>query len=241
MVVSSLTRPYPVSLLLIVFLLLVPCYVLIGNLTSGRTVHVPALPWDRAVPLEPAWALAYGSLYLFLILLPVFVVRQPEHIQATVKAYLLVWGAAYVCFLVYPTVAPRPAEVVGGGFLDWGLRFLYAADTPYNCFPSIHVAHSFVSALTCYRVHRRVGVVATVCAALVAVSTLFARQHYIVDVLAGIALAGVAYVLFLRNRPRGQIPEMERRLAPVFALGTVVIVGTGIACFWLAYRLSRGA
>jgi membrane-associated phospholipid phosphatase len=241
MVVYSLTRPYPVSMPLIVFLLLVPCYLLIGDLTSGRAVHVPALPWDRIVPLEPAWALVYGSLYLFLIFLPVFVVRQPDHIRATVWAYLLVWGVAYICFLVYPTVAPRPTEVVGTGFVDWGLRFLYTADTPYNCFPSIHVAHSFVSALTCYRVHRRVGVAATVCAALVAVSTLFAKQHYIVDVLAGIALAGVAYVLFLRNRAREDVPELDRRLAPVFAAGTVVVVGTAIACFWLAYRVSGGA
>jgi membrane-associated phospholipid phosphatase len=241
MVVDSLTRPYPVSIPLIVFLLLVPCYVFIGNLTRGRAVHVPALPWDRALPLEPTWALVYGSLYLFLIFLPVFVVRQPDHIRATVWAYLMVWSAAYICFLVYPTVAPRPAEVAGNGFLDWGLRFLYAADTPYNCFPSIHVAHSFVSALTCYRVHRRVGVAATVCAALVALSTLFAKQHYIVDVLAGITLAGVAYVLFLRDQPHGQIPELDRRLAPVFAAGTVVVVGTAIACFWLVYRVSGGA
>jgi hypothetical protein len=41
-----------------------------------------------------------------------------------------------------------------------GLRFLYSSDPPYNCFPSLHAAHSFVSALTCYRVHRGVGIAA---------------------------------------------------------------------------------
>lgn len=35
-----------------------------------------------------------------------------------------------------------------------GLRALYSPDPPYNCFTSLHVAHSFVSALTSYRVHR---------------------------------------------------------------------------------------
>lgn len=237
MVVESLTRPYPVSVPMLALLALVPFYIFIGEWTVGRTLHVPALPLDRVVPLEPAWALVYGSLYLFLIIVPVFVVRQEEHIRRTVWAYLMVWIVAYLCFLVYPTVAPRPASVVGQGFMTWGLRFLYSADPPYNCFPSLHVAHSFVSALTCYRAHRKVGIATALCASLVAVSTLYAKQHYVLDIVAGVLLACVAYVVFLRNIPRESVPERDRRLAPVFALGAIGIVGLGLACFWVAYRL----
>src|SRR5207253_906556 len=118
--------------------LLVPCYIFIAEVMPDRTLHVPELAWDRVVPLQPTWGLVYGVLYLFLILLPVFVVRQEEQIRRTVLAYLMVWIVAYVCFLVYPTAAPRPAKVIGEGFAVWGLRFLYSADPPYNCFPSIH-------------------------------------------------------------------------------------------------------
>jgi membrane-associated phospholipid phosphatase len=124
-----------------------------------------------------AWALVYGALYAFLIVLPVFVVQREELIRRTVWAYLTVWTVAYVGFLLYPTVAPSPDTVTGQGFAVWGLRFLYEADPPYNCFPSIHVAHSFVSAFACYRVHRTLGLVAISCASLVAISTLFTRQH----------------------------------------------------------------
>lgn len=199
MVVKSLNRPYPVSLSMIALVLLVPFYIFIGESMAGRVTHVPALPFDRLIPLQPVWGLVYGSLYLFLILLPVFVVHEQEQIRRTVRAYLMVWITAYICFLAYPTAAPRPAMVMGDSFAAWGLRFLYSADPPYNCFPSLHVAHSFVSALTCYRVHRGIAVVATICAFLVAISTLFTKQHYILDVIAGIFLAGVAYVVFLRQ------------------------------------------
>ena len=133
-------------------------------------------------------------------------------------------------------MAPRPAKVIGEGFVVWGLRFLYSADPPYNCFPSLHVAHSFVSALTCYRVHRGVGIAAALCAALVGLSTLFTKQHYILDVIAGILLACVAYLVFLRNYPREGIPELDRRLAPVFALGVIALTGLVFVCFWVAYR-----
>lgn len=237
MVMRSLARPYPVSVPMVLLLALVPFYIFIGEYTVGRTLHVPALAWDRALPVEPSWALVYGSLYLFLIVLPVFVVRQEDHMRRTVWAYLLVWITAYVCFLVYPTVAPRPASMMGGGFAVWGLRFLYWADPPTNCFPSLHVAHSFVSALACYPVHRRVGIVATGCALLVALSTLYAKQHYILDVVAGILLASVAYLLFLRGFPRERVPELDRRVAPVFAVGTMGIVVTALAGLWVVYWL----
>ena len=238
MIAESLTRPYPVSLPMLVLVSLVPLYLVIADFAHGRTLHAPALSWDHAVTVQPAWAFVYGSLYAFLIALPFFVVRQEDHIRRTVYAYLMVWITSYVCFLIYPTVAPRPAEVAGGGYLVWGVRFLYGADPPYNCFPSIHVAHSFVSAFAVSRTHRELGIAAGICAVLVAVSTVFTRQHYILDVIAGAALAWVAYVIFLRQLRREDVPPLDRRLAPVFALGTIGLVGLGVACSWVAYRLN---
>jgi membrane-associated phospholipid phosphatase len=190
------------------------------------------------VPLLPPWALAYGALYLFLILLPIFVVRQEEHIRRTVFAYLLIWITAYVFFVVYPTAAPRPAKVIGEGFAVWGLRALYSADPPYNCFPSLHVAHSFVSALTSYRVNHRLGFVATICAALVALSTLFTKQHYIVDVVAGVFLAVVAYVIFLESYPTEHVPMIDRRVAPALAVCITGVVILSLLGYWLAYLWS---
>lgn len=237
-VAQTLNRPYPVTIPMVALVMLVPLYLFIAGVVRERPLHSPAIALDAALPLQPVWALIYGSLYAFLIVLPVFVIRQQDHIRRTVFAYLSVWIFAYICFLVYPTVAPRPAELVGEGFAAWGLRFLYNSDPPYNCFPSIHVAHSFVSALTCYRVHRRVGIASAFCAGLVALSTLYTKQHYVADVVAGVFLAFAAYVVFLKNYPREQVPELDRRLAPVLALCVSAIVGLGVAAYWVAYLVS---
>src|SRR5688572_15989851 len=196
---QALRRPYPVTVPMVTLMLLVPFYLVIANRAAVGTVHAPSLPWDVAVPLQPTWALIYGALYMFLIVLPVFVVRQEEHIRRTFWAYLAVWVTAYVCFLVYPTVAPR--------------------------------------APTCYRLHRRLGVAALLCASLVAVSTVFTKQHYILDVIAGILLAVAAYVLILRGYSRHNIPELDRRLAPMLALVVLAIIGLGVIGFWVVYRL----
>jgi membrane-associated phospholipid phosphatase len=165
------------------------------------------------------------------------VIQQDELIRRTVRAYLTVWITSYACFLLYPTVAPRPDEVLGNGFGVWGLRFLYGADPPYNCFPSLHVAHSFVSALACYRVHRTLGFTAVTCASLVAVSTLFIKQHYVADVIAGIFMAVAAYAASLRSYPRSSVPELDRRLAPALALCVGGIVGLCVIFYWVLYTL----
>ncbi|MEO8189539.1 MAG: hypothetical protein ABI682_04290 [Acidobacteriota bacterium] len=84
-VVHSLTRPYPVTIPMVALVLLVPLYIFLAQLMPGRTLHLPELALDRVVPLQPTWALVYGSLYLFLIVLPVFVVRQEDQIRRTVR------------------------------------------------------------------------------------------------------------------------------------------------------------
>jgi membrane-associated phospholipid phosphatase len=225
---------------MILLVSLVPFYLVIAGRARGSAVHAPELALDRLLPLAPVWALIYGVLYAFLIVLPVFVVQQNEMIRRTVWAYITVWSVAYTCFLLYPTIAPRPDTITGDGFAVWGLQFLYDADPPYNCFPSIHVAHSFVSALACHRVHRTLGLVAMSCASLVAIATLLTKQHYIADAIGGIFLAVVANAVWLRSYSRANIPELDRRLAPALALCVSGIVGLGVACFWVAYQLRAG-
>ena len=234
MVAQSLARPYRVPIAMVVLVSLVPLYIFIPALWPPPTRYVPEIALDRAFPLIPAWAIVYGALYVFLILLPILVVRQEELIRRTVYAYLLIWITAYLFFFVfYPTAAPRPEKVIGEGFAVWGLSILYSSDPPYNCFPSLHVAHSFVSALASYRVHRGLGIVALICATLVALSTLFTKQHYILDVLAGVLLALIAYAIFLRKE--SQVPAFDRDVAPALALCIGMLVTIGIAGYWIAY------
>jgi membrane-associated phospholipid phosphatase len=241
LVAESMRRPYRVTWPMVLLLSLVPLYIFIGDYVRTESfrvpAHVPEVAMDRVIPLVPAWALVYGMLYLFLIVLPVLVVRQQEHVDQTVRAYLLIWITAYVCFLAYPTAASRPAEVLGESFMIWSLRFLYSSDPAFNCLPSLHVAHSFVSALTCLRVHRGVGVAAILGAVLVAISTLFTKQHYVLDVVTGVLLACVACAIFLWRGRAVVIPEFDRRVAPYLAITILIVVSCGVACFWVAYQM----
>jgi membrane-associated phospholipid phosphatase len=232
---QSIARPYRVPVAMVVLVALVPFYIFLPELFPPRTRYAPEIPLDRAFPIVPVWSIIYGALYLFLIVLPIFVVRDDEHVRRSVNAYLFAWIAAYVFFMTYPTIAPRPEKYTGDGFAVWGLEILYSSDPPYNCFPSLHVAHSFISALTVYRLHRPLGVLSIIFAALVALSTLFTKQHYVVDVIAGIALAAVAYAIFLRGYSRERVSSLDERAAPALATALGAFVTVGLAGYWIAY------
>lgn len=233
---QSLGQPYRVSLPMVVLLLLVPLYVFLPGLIPPPVRYAPAVRFDHLVPLRPEWAIVYGALYLFLIVLPVLAVRDESHIRRTVFAYLAVWITAYVAFIAYPTIAPRPEVAEGTGFGVWGLRMLYGADPPYNCFPSLHVAHSFVSAMSLHRVNKAVGGAAMLAALAVGASTLFTKQHYVLDVLGGMLLAGVAGLVFLRPGERTAQSEIDGQLAPKLALLLAGCIALGVGVFWAAYR-----
>jgi membrane-associated phospholipid phosphatase len=132
--------------------------------------------------------------------------------------------------------------VVAGPALAYGvdllaLRVAYSIDPPYNCFPSLHVAYAFVSALTCSRVHRGVGFVALLWAVLIAVSTVFTKQHYVLDVIGGGLIAWVAYAIFLRGSSPGDVADSDRRLAPARAVIAAALFAVMVASFWIAYFL----
>lgn len=232
---ERLREPYPNSVPAILLALIIPGYHVIVMINRGRETHMPELALDRAISVEPVWMLAYGSVWIFAFL-PVFVVRNPALTRRTMFAALAVIVIAYVGFLIYPTVLPR-AEKVGEGFFEKSLEVIYSLDPPYNCFPSLHVAWAFVAALSSYRVHRGVGLVALAWAAIIGVSTLYTEQHYVVDVIGGIAIACLAYLLFLRSYPREAIAEVDRRLAPKRALRAVWLYAAIVAFLW-AYRFA---
>lgn len=218
---------------------LAPMYVIIAIVSRARVTYRPELALDRALPLEPAWMLVYGSLYIFVIVLPLFVVRERTLVRRAMQAYLLVMGLSYAIFLLYPTRASRP-DIAGDGFAAWTLQIMYDIDPPYNCFPSLHVAYSFVSALACARVHRGVGRAALAWAALIGVSTVFTKQHYVLDVIAGTAAAWLAHVVFLRRHSRAAVSDRDRARAPRRAAAAVVVFAMMLAGFWIAYLIEVG-
>ena len=96
----------------------------------------------------------------------------------------------------------RPSVMPRDNFLTRWVAGLYAIDTNTNVFPSVHVVGSVGAALAVWdsprlRAHPLLRWGVPVLAALICISTLFIKQHSILDVVSGLVLSLLAFdILF---------------------------------------------
>lgn len=166
-------------------------------------LHDFAIPFDWSIPIIPAFSVPY-LLYLpylfFTVTYGIIATQEWKRIAASV---LVVQLAACAVYLLYQTHVPRPAvpdDVLFGRLL----RFIYAYDQPYNTFPSLHVAQSLVCLYWWRRLDVRWFPAAGTLTVLILLSTVFLKQHVVVDVGAGAALAMAALFAVERLFPREQ-------------------------------------
>lgn len=168
-------------------------YVLLNR--PGGQVHQLATALDLALPVVPAFALPYVLWYPFVAVTLIGLFRNNR------RQYYRALGALctglVACYLVYfgfQTTVDRP-EVTASGLFPSLMRWVYAHDEPFNCFPSIHVLTSYLMLRSAgaFRRPTRYGIRAM--AVLIMMSTLFMKQHVLADVGAGILTAELAYRL----------------------------------------------
>ncbi len=179
------------------YVLFAATYLPINAFSVGRAAHTLFLPNEERLPMLPVFEYLYVLTY-FLPGLLIFTIRDRETFQRLARAYGLTLLTAYTTYLLFPVYFARPHLEVSS-LHTWLLSLEYL-DKPYNNFPSLHVALSWL-AVHASQASRgsRVGI--GVVAAGISVSTVFVKQHYIVDVVYGCALAWVAWWLARPPRP----------------------------------------
>ena len=102
----------------------------------------------------------------------------------------------------YPNVLHlRPSELPRENVFTDMVRWLYRTDTPTNVLPSIHVFNSLavhMSLTNCeaLRDHKGVRYGSLVLTLLIIMSTMFLKQHSVIDVCCGATLALFGYLFF---------------------------------------------
>jgi membrane-associated phospholipid phosphatase len=151
---------------------------------------------DSLIPFWPPAEWVYVAAYP-LCLLPAFLIRDLGILRRYAAAFAGMQLIAFLLFVLLPIRVERLQTIdPSHSITDWAIALIYALDpTPMKCFPSLHVANSFLVALVSYRLDRLVGRWTTALAFGIALSTLMVKQHYIADVLGGLLLAVAAFLV----------------------------------------------
>lgn len=196
--------------LAVIYVLFTASYVSINVYSVGRPAATLFLPGEERLPFLPIFEYLYVLTYFVAALLLV-TVRHYAAFRHLVNATGVTLIAAYTTYLVFPVYFERPPLEVTS-LHTWLLSLEYL-DKPYNHFPSLHVALSWLAVFGS-QVSRRQRIALSVLAAGISVSTIFVKQHYIADVVYGFALAVVAWRCTAPTARGVTLRRSGARLAP---------------------------
>jgi membrane-associated phospholipid phosphatase len=186
------------------------CYFLLQYLPVAH--HVVRSAADNYIPFVPFFVVFYASWFVYAPSLALWAdLRAPEIARRQLR--LIVPGVAIgiLVFLIWPTAIDLRPEVTGNDFFSAALRLIYAADRPYNAFPSLHCYEAVAVHLATFRgtafgKKKALRAASAALCALICASTVLVKQHALPDLIAGVAMAVAGYallVLWERRRRRG--------------------------------------
>jgi len=165
--------------------------------------ELPMTFLDEMVPFLPWTIFIYISEYLYFTAIYI-ICKDLENLNKYLYSFFFTQALSCLIFLVYPTTYPRdqfPVPAETPAFLQSLWTWLRSQDAPTNCLPSLHVSTVYLSAFIFRDEQREKLPFFLGWATLIALSTLPTKQHYLVDVVAGLVLAIVMYVVFHRWMP----------------------------------------
>ena len=105
----------------------------------------------------------------------------------------------------------RPTEFAQNDFFIWLVRMVYAADTNTNVLPSMHVIGCAALTLACFDALRlrakKLHLVMLTLGVLISASTVFVKQHSMLDVLVAIPVSVVLCLIVYRPFPRNRLKQ----------------------------------
>ncbi|MCQ2554235.1 MAG: phosphatase PAP2 family protein [Clostridia bacterium] len=197
-------KEYRHALLALYWPIYILIFILIENFITGG-FHEMHMPLDDLIPFNEWFVIPYCVWY-FVWSLPLllYVVFDVKSFRKLSYFLIAAYTVCHITYLVYPTCqCLRPEVFPRENFLTFVVSLIYSADTSTNVCPSMHVVGSFAAAFSVthsklFRDKKWVIAVFWVLAVLISLSTLFMKQHSVIDVMWGVILSAVCYIIFYR-------------------------------------------
>lgn len=174
------------------------------------TVFDPEIALDRQIPVWNWTILPYALLYAFY---PATLLLAPKDDRGRIEMILTIQMMIIVtafCCLIFLLL---PAEIDMRDQIDWGtmnawedalFTLIHSSDNPWNAWPSLHIVHSYILAriMTVWIARRKPSspilwnlalIILWLEWALLALSILTTKQHYLFDLIMGIIVAHLAW------------------------------------------------
>lgn len=190
-------------------------YALAEHLVTTRYWETD-LPVDRLIPFSEYAMIPYSLWYPLLITLGLYLMFRDKPSYRRYMCYLaLTFFLSVAIWLLVPNGQDLRPQLTGDSFLSQAVSLLHRIDTNTNVFPSVHVVGAVGAALAAWNSPRlrrpliRWGI--AVLAVMICLSTLFLKQHTVLDVAGGLVLSALVAVPLYRRTPTGELSAPSLR------------------------------
>ena len=154
-----------------------------------------ALAIDEHIPYWPRWVWIYSFIYYPLILVLNFALETPRQFVHVATSFMLLLALQMAFFVLFPVTTPEHWRALNrrNSTSERFLAVVQRFDARSNSFPSMHTS---VAMLTALHLQPLLGTAAFAFPVLIALSCLFTKQHYVVDLPAGAALGWAVHRVF---------------------------------------------
>lgn len=162
---------------------------------------------DDLIPFCEIFLIPYLFWFIYLIGMHVYtLIYDITAFKRMMYFIMITYSTTIIIYLLFPTCQElRPAVFEENNILTRFMAHYYAFDTNTNVCPSIHVIGSFAVMLTafhCKGFDRWTKLIFAVSGILIAISTVFVKQHSAIDILVALPICAVAYIVcFQVKRP----------------------------------------
>lgn len=163
--------------------------------------------FDRKIPFCEYFIVFYVLWYFYVSYVLIYTLFfDIDSFRKFSRFAMITYSVAIICYFIYPTVQTlRPETFARDNLFVSAVRFLYTIDTPTNVMPSVHVIGSLTALFTVWNAkgHNKpiIRAVFTILAVLIILSTLFLKQHAVVDIVSGVLVCIAAYfIVFYKKK-----------------------------------------
>ena len=157
--------------------------------------------FDYNTPYISYFAYFYIFWYLFIILVPFIIYKKDK--QNLYKYFTMIFiGSimASITFIVFPTKIER--VIPGNSISDKIIKILYILDDPTCCMPSLHCLICFYiifAIINTKYIKKYVKIIIIIISICIILSTLFIKQHVILDVVAALIISLASYFIVYKK------------------------------------------
>ncbi len=200
---SRLDRKYCALAVILSFAVTSLLYTHTQAMTDTESATMLHTRLDDSIPFVPAFVTAYILWYVHVPFPMLFSLFRDKRLlfRQTIELFTCIL-ISLLFFALLPTgIDFRPTANPSNGPFEYMLSLIFENDRPLNCFPSLHCGEAVISYLTAFGKQRSrhslplraSGLVACI---LICVSTVFIKQHSILDLFGGVLLAIAIHLIY---------------------------------------------